>query len=249
MLRAIICPSSSQKRESRIAPVKILRPDKAIGQKSPLRDEIIVEARHISLQSEIVARSRDESRRSSKRSLGATQMRRDNSANSNRASRFQPFERVGNGRTYPIFSTFPRWNAKQMPLFYCSHVGFGVLRRTSVSVRELFCFYLLSSLFPANCIYMLRSKYHEQNGNVCEIGKFGVPFPSISSNFTRAPKGLRVILLCFAEFKLLLTTKHCHLQYFLLINVLISRATNESRIERRIISRNTHHRHEISQID
>lgn len=94
-----------------------------------------------------------------------------------------------------------------MALFYCSHVGFAVLRRTSVSVRELFCFYLLSSLFPANCIYMLRSRYHEQNGNVFEIGKFSVPFPPISSNFTQTPKGLRVILLCFAEFKLLLTTQ------------------------------------------
>lgn len=133
-----------------------------------------------------------------------------------------------------------------MALFYCSHVGFGVLRRTSVSVHELFCFYLLSSLFPANFIYMLRSKYHEQNGNVFEIGKFSVPFPPISSNFTQTPKGLRVILLCFAEFKLLLTTQRCPLRYFLLINLLISRATNESRIERRIISRNTRHRREIS---
>lgn len=84
---------------------------------------------------------------------------------------------------------------------------------------------------------MLRSKYHEQNGNVFEIGKLSVLFPSISSNFTQTPKGLRVILLCFAEFKLLLTTQHCHLRYFLLINVLISRATNESRIERRITSK------------
>lgn len=49
MLRGIICPLSSQKRESRIARVKILRSDKAIGQKSPLRDEIIVGARYISL--------------------------------------------------------------------------------------------------------------------------------------------------------------------------------------------------------
>ena len=117
-----------------------------------------------------------------------------------------------------------------MALFCYSHVGFGVLRWTSVSVRELFCFYLFPSLFPANCIYMLRSKYHEQNGNVFEIGKFSVPFPSTSSNFTRTPEGLRVIPLCFAEFKLLLTRQHCYLRYFLLINVLISRATNESRI-------------------